>query len=225
MQYRNGIIGLIIKISKKEAKVILIITIITGLISALGTKILINPKYEASIKVFVGKGSEYMEGESKEEVDMYYELMGTYAEIIKTTDLVKESIKNTNLEIKPEEILDDLKVEILSKSRILRISVIHKESDTAMKIVEAVSDQFIKKSKKLVINGDIKIIESVQVERNPINQNYKKNIFKSIVIGLIMGIISVVLLENKKVSYKNIKSFKKTRNNCNCHSREFKKLN
>lgn len=42
MQYRNGIIGLIIKISKKQFKVILIITIITVLISALSTKILIN---------------------------------------------------------------------------------------------------------------------------------------------------------------------------------------
>lgn len=205
MQYRNGIIGLIIKISKKQFKVILIITIITVLISALSTKILINPKYEASLKVFVGKENKYMESESKEEVDMYYELMETYAETIKTTDLIKESIKNANLEIKPEEILDNLKVEILSKSRILKISVIYKESNTAIKILEAISDEFIKKSKKLVINGDIKIIDSVQVKCNPINQNYKKNIL----ISLIIGIITLVFLENKKVTYNNIKSLEK----------------
>ena len=209
MQYRNGIIGLIIKISKKQFKVILIITIITVLISALSTKILINPKYEASLKVFVGKENKYMESESKEEVDMYYELMETYAETIKTTDLIKESIKNANLEIKPEEILDNLKVEILSKSRILKISVIYKESNTAIKILEAISDEFIKKSKKLVINGDIKIIESVQVKCNPINQNYKKNILISLIIGLMIGIITLVFLENKKVTYNNIKSLEK----------------
>lgn len=209
MQYRNGIIGLIIKISKKQFKVILIITIITVLISALSTKILINPKYEASLKVFVGKENKYMESESKEEVDMYYELMETYAETIKTTDLIKESIKNANLEIKPEEILDNLKVEILSKSRILKISVIYKEYNTAIKILEAISDEFIKKSKRLVINGDIKIIESVQVKCNPINQNYKKNILISLIIGLMIGIITLVFLENKKVTYNNIKSLEK----------------
>lgn len=209
MQYRNGIIGLIIKISKKQFKVILIITIITVLISALSTKILINPKYEASLKVFVGKENKYMESESKEEVDMYYELMETYAETIKTTDLIKESIKNANLEIKPEEILDNLKVEILSKSRILKISVIYKEYNTAIKILEAISDEFIKKSKRLVINGDIKIIESVQVKCNPINQNYKKNILINLIIGLMIGIITLVFLENKKVTYNNIKSLEK----------------
>lgn len=209
MQYKNDMISGVIKILRKEMKIILIITMITVMIFVIGTKILIIPKYEASSKVFIGKENNYMENESKEEIDMYCELMETYSETIKTKDLIKESIRYANLNMKSEDILDNLTVQILSESRILRILVRHEDPKIARKIVEAISYEFINESKKLVINEDTKIIESVQVTSRPINPNLQKNILISIMMGLFMGTIIVFLLESKKITYNDIKYLEK----------------
>ncbi|MDZ4957142.1 capsular biosynthesis protein, partial [Clostridium perfringens] len=95
---------------KKRWLMIVTITLIATVISAVLSFFLIRPKYEASTKVFIGKDEGENQAYNQNDVVMYQKLMKTYSETIKTKDLVSEAIDNTSLTLEPEKVLTNLTV-------------------------------------------------------------------------------------------------------------------
>ncbi|MBU3134081.1 capsular biosynthesis protein [Clostridium gasigenes] len=182
---------------KKRWKLILICTLTATLLSAIGTFFLIKPQYETGTKVFIGK--EETKAKVKDydnnEVIMYQKLLKTYSEVIKTKDLAKATIKDSNVDIKPEELLSNLTIVPLADTQILQIKFKSEMPNDAKKIVSAITDQFIELSSELVPNGNIQILEDVQVPKNPVSPNKKMNIAIAVLLGLMVGLGLTFLLE------------------------------
>ncbi|QSW21309.1 capsular biosynthesis protein [Clostridium gasigenes] len=182
---------------KKRWKLILICTLTATLLSAIGTFFLIKPQYETGTKVFIGK--EETKAKVKDydnnEVIMYQKLLKTYSEVIKTKDLAKAAIKDSNVDIKPEKLLSNLTIVPLADTQILQIKFKSEMPNDAKKIVSAITDQFIELSSELVPNGNIQILEDVQVPKNPVSPNKKMNIAIAVLLGLMVGLGLAFLLE------------------------------
>lgn len=189
----------------KRWKLIAIVTMTVTLISAITTFFLIKPEYEASTKLFIGKDEKTSKVKSYDnnEVIMYQKLLKTYSEIIKTEDLAKLVIKDANVHIKEEELLSNLTVVPIADTQILEIKLKNGSRKDLSKLATSITEEFMNLSKELVPNGNVQILEEVQVSSKPITPNKKMNIVISILIGLIGGIGITVLLEVMDNTFKS----------------------
>lgn len=180
---------------KKRWLMIVTITLIATIISAALSFFVIKPKYEATTKVFIGKDEGDNQAYNQNDVLMYQKLMKTYSEAIKTKDLVSRSLQGTSLELKPEDVLANLTVSPVTDTQILQIKYKSNNPQEAKVVIQELTDEFIKTSKELVPNGNIKTIEEVQLPENPISPNKKMNIAIAFLLGLMVSVGLAFLLE------------------------------
>ena len=180
---------------KKRWLMIVSITLIATIIAAVFSFFIIKPQYEASTKVFIGKDGTENQRYSQSDVLMYQNLMKTYSEAIKTKDLISRSLEGTNLKLEPANVLENLTVVTVTDTQILQIKYKSKNPQEAKAVIEGISEEFIKTSKELVPNGNIQIIEAVELPENPVSPNKKMNIAIAFLLGLMVGVGMAFLLE------------------------------
>lgn len=188
---------------KKRWLMILCITLIATIISGVLSFFVIKPQYEASTKVFIGKDESENQSYSQNDVLMYQKLMKTYSEAIKTKDLVSRSLKGTGLDLEASNVLNNLTVVTVADTQILQIKYKSTNPKEAETVIERISEEFVKTSKELVPNGNIKIIEKVELPTNPVSPNKKMNIAIAFLLGLMVGVGLAFLLEFLDNTFKN----------------------
>ena len=188
---------------KKRWLMIVVITLIATIISGILSFFVIKPQYEASTKVFIGKDEGEGQNYSQSDVLMYQKLMKTYSEAIKTKDLISRSLSNIDVNLEASEVLSNLTVTTVTDTQILQIKYKNNNPQVAKVVVENVANEFIKTSKELVPNGNIQILESVQLPENPISPNKKMNIAIAFLLGLMVGVGLTFLLEFLDNTFKN----------------------
>lgn len=200
---------------KKRWKLIALITIAATLISAILSFFVIKPQYEAKTKLFIGKQetSQNTANYDNNDIMMYQKLMKTYAELVKTSDLVTKAIKSTNLNYNQNEIkriLDNLIANPSADTQILDLSYKGGNPKEVLKITEAITNEFISESKELIPNGNVQVIQKAQLPEKPISPNKTLNILISLVLGLMLGVGVVFLLEYLDNTFKSREDLEKT---------------
>ena len=185
----------ILDIVMKRWKMILSITLIATLTAAIISFFVIAPKYEASTKVFIGKENTKDQNYNNSDIQMYQQLLKTYAGVITTNDLVEKAIDTAGLDVTSEKVLGGLTVTPSANTQILGIK--YKSTDRVLSrdLVDAVTTQFIKTSKDLIPNGNVKIIESVKMPENPVSPNKKMNIAIAFLLGVMVSVGLSFLLD------------------------------
>ncbi|VYT79888.1 capsular biosynthesis protein [Clostridium tertium] len=185
-----------LKILRKRLRLILIMIILFTAASVILSFYVIKPKYEASTKFFIGKESigenQYY---SQNDVIMYQNLMKTYSEIIKTPDILASSIKTSNLNIDVDDVTGKLKVVAIADTQILEVSYRSVDTEEAKKIINSLTNEFIKISKELVPNGNVKVLQKVRLSENPVTPNKKINVAIGLFSGMMIGVICAFVLE------------------------------
>lgn len=199
---------------KKRWRLIALITIGATLISAILSFFVIKPQYEASTKLFIGK-QETQDNNvyNSSDVMMYQQLMKTYAELAKTSDLVTKAVDNAGLDFNNKqikELLNDLQATPSADTQILELTYKGGNPEDVLKITEAITNEFISESKKLIPNGNIQIIQAPQLPEHPVSPNKKLNILIAFVLGLMVGVGVVLLLEYLDNTFKSREELEKT---------------
>lgn len=169
----------------------------------------IKPTYETSTKVFVGKEESNVEGYNTNDIQMYQKLLQTYAETIKTNEVIQAAIKNTNTNLTVEEVKKSLTVTPISDTQILQIKYQNKNPQVAKRILGNITDEFIILAKELVPNGNVRVIEAVQLPENPVAPNKKMNIAIAFLLGLMVSVGVVFLLEYLDNTFKSKENLEK----------------
>lgn len=194
---------------KKRWILIVSITLVATLISGVLSFFVIKPTYETSTKVFVGKEESNVEGYNTNDIQMYQKLLQTYAETIKTNEVIQAAIKNTNTNLTVEEVKKSLTVTPISDTQILQIKYQNKNPQVAKKILGNITDEFIILAKELVPNGNVRVIEAVQLPENPVAPNKKMNIAIAFLLGLMVSVGVVFLLEYLDNTFKSKENLEK----------------
>ena len=179
---------------KKRYKLIIAITLGFTLIAGIITFFVIKPKYEANVKLFIGKEEAKNTEYNSSEVQMYQKLLTTYAEVVKTDDIIEKSLNSKNIDRKVETVKGNLKVTPRADTQILEIAYTDIDKDTAFNFINGLTTNFIKDSKELIPNGNIQIIEKVRMPEKPVSPNKKLNILIAFVLGLMVSIGLSLLL-------------------------------
>lgn len=199
----------IIDAVKKRWKIIVLTTVLATVVSGIFSFFVISPTYEASTKIFIGKEGAESEGYNSSDVSMYQNLIKTYSELIKTKDLVNKAINNSEYDLSVNSVLNCITVNTLTGTQILQISYQSKSPSIAKNILESITNEFITKAEELVPNGNVKILESVELPKNPVAPNKTMNIAIAFILGMMVGFGIVFLLEYLDNTYKNKEQLEK----------------
>ena len=199
----------IIDAVKKRWKIIALTTVLATVVSGIFSFFIISPTYEASTKIFIGKEGAESEGYNSSDVSMYQNLIKTYSELIKTKDLVNKAIDNSEYDLSVNNVLNGITVNTLTGTQILQISYQSKSPSVAKNILESITNEFITKAEELVPNGNVKILESVELPKNPVAPNKTMNIAIAFILGMMVGFGIVFLLEYLDNTYKNKEQLEK----------------
>ena len=199
----------IIDAVKKRWKIIALTTVLATVVSGIFSFFVISPTYEASTKIFIGKEGAESEGYNSSDVSMYQNLIKTYSELIKTKDLINRAITNSKYELKVEEVLNDVSVTTVADTQMIQIAYRSTSPNIAKNMLENITNEFIVTAQELVPNGNVRILESVELPKNPVAPNKKMNIAIAFTLGMMVGFGIVFLLEYLDNTYKNKEQLEK----------------
>ena len=185
----------IIDAVKKRWKIIALTTVLATLVSGIFSFFVISPTYEASTKVFIGKEESSMESYNYNDITMYQKLLKTYSELIKTKDLINRAITNSKYELKVEEVLNDVSVTTVADTQMIQIAYRSTSPNIAKNMLENITNEFIVTAQELVPNGNVRILESVELPKNPVAPNKKMNIAISAVLAVMIALFIIFLME------------------------------
>ncbi|WP_196001941.1 Wzz/FepE/Etk N-terminal domain-containing protein [Clostridium sp. 1001271B_151109_B4] len=188
---------------KKRWIMIVAITLTATIVSGIITFFVIDPVYETSTKVFVGKEENDEVAYSTNDIQMYQKLLQTYAQTIKTRDLVSKAISSLSYDLEASSVVGALTVNPVADTQILEIKYQSKDPKEAKDVLKSVTDEFIVTAKELVANGNVRVIEEVELPENPVSPNKKMNIAIAFLLGLMVSLGIVFLLEYLDNTYKN----------------------
>ena len=188
---------------KKRWILIVSITLVATLISGILSFFVIKPTYETSTKVFIGKEESNLEGYNSNDIQMYQKLLQTYAETIKTNEVVQAAINNTGADLTVSAVKGALTVTPVSDTQILQIKYQNNDPELAKEILENITNEFVVLAKELVPNGNVRVIEAVQLPENPVAPNKKMNIAIAFLVGLMVSVGLVFLMEYLDNTFKN----------------------
>ena len=188
---------------KKRWIMIVAITLAATIVSGVITFFVIDPVYETSTKVFVGKEENDEAAYNTNDIQMYQKLLQTYAQTIKTKDLVSRAISSLSYDLEASNVVGALTVNPITDTQILQIKYQSKDPEEAKAVLKNVTDEFIVTAKELVPNGNVRVIEEVELPKNPVSPNKKMNIAIAFLLGLMVSVGIVFLLEYLDNTYKN----------------------
>ena len=188
---------------RKRWVLIVSITLIATIISGILSFFVISPVYETSTKVFIGKEESNTEGYNSNDIAMYQKLLKTYAEAVKTNEVVKNAIAKSKADISVGAVKGALTVSPISDTQILQIKYQNGDPELAETILSNITDEFIILAKELVPNGNVRVLEEVELPKNPISPNKVMNIAIAFLLGMMVSVGLVFLLEYLDNTYKN----------------------
>ena len=189
---------------KKRWILIVSITLVATLISGVLSFFVIKPTYETSTKVFIGKEESNQEGYNTNDTQMYQKLLQTYAETIKTNEVVQAAINSTNnTDLTVPAVKGALTVTPVSDTQILQIKYQNKNPEVAKEVLESITNEFVILAKELVPNGNVRVIEAVQLPENPVAPNKKMNVAIAFLLGLMVSVGLVFLIEYLDNTFKS----------------------
>lgn len=203
MSEENINISEIFSALKQRYKLIIAITLGFTLISGIISFFVIKPKYEASVKLFIGKEESKNAEYNSSEVQMYQKLLTTYAEVVKTDDLIEKALNENEIEKEINNVKGGLKVTPRADTQILEISYTDTDKELAFNFLNGITSNFMKDSKRLIPNGNVQIIETVRMPENPVSPNKKLNILIAFVLGLMVSVGVSLLLEFMDNTFKS----------------------
>ncbi|MGL4990058.1 MAG: YveK family protein [Sarcina sp.] len=199
----------IINALKKRWIMILGVTLAFTVIAGLITHFAIKPEYQARIKLFIGKDESNSEDlkYNNGEISMYQNLMKTYAEIIKTKDLASSALVKINQNESfgnAGRVQAGLSVSPSADTQIMQVRYTSTNRAEILPVLNAIVDEFMIKSKELIPNGNVQIIENAE-DPYQIGPNTKLNIMIGFLLGLMIsvGITFLLAYLDRTIKYKD----------------------
>lgn len=182
---------------KKRIALIISITLIAMILSAIVSYFVLTPEYKSSTQILVNQAKDDNSTYDYNEVQTNIQLINTYSVIIKSAAILNDVKNDLNLNISISELNDKISVESAQNSQIMTISVIDPDPKVALDITNKTAEVFETEIKKLMKVDNVSILPLAENQENqsPISPNPLLNIAIAAVVGLIVSIGFAFLLD------------------------------
>ena len=185
----------------KKLQIILSILIFATVGLVYTTK-LVKPKYTSSTTLVLvqaesnKENSESTESITATDITLNSKLVSTYSELIKSKNVLRQVISNLNIDPElEEEIRKKIKVNSVSNTELIEISVTDEEAKLASKLANEIAKVFITKVSEIYNINNVYVVDEAEIETEASNINHVKDIIIFAFIGAIAS-LAIIFIAN-----------------------------
>ena len=174
---------------------ILGITLLAALISGLVSFFVLQPVYEASTTIMIGKSNNSEQSIKYDDLMLNQKLVNTYSEIIKSNTVLEEVVSNLKLGQSATQLKENVTVNPIGDTEIIEIKVNNSDPVLATNIANDLSEVSMENVKEIMKIDNVQVIDRAEVPNDPVKPNEIMNIIIAAVLGFMIGIGIVFLRE------------------------------
>lgn len=197
MEEMNIDLSKLIDLIKKNIFFIIITTLLCGLITAMISKFVIQPKYSSSISVYLtnDERSNQSVNEDYQAVMLNQKLVQTYDELLKTRKVSQDVVDTLGLSIDPSEVQKMISLKSMGESQFIKVSITTDSPTEAYNIANQIVISLKKVSTDIRGTDNVRLVDAATMPERPSSPN----IFKNTLIGMIFGVflaLSFILIRS-----------------------------
>jgi len=159
-------------------------------IAGVWTKTMITPLYQSSSMLYILSQSTSIT--SLADIQLGTQLTKDYAVLIKSRPVVNEVIKNLDLNITYGEFLDMLSIETPADTRVISMTILHRDPEMAKKIADELANVSAKRMAVIMKTEEPSVVEEGTIAESPSTPNIMRNCAVAGLVGIMA--VSVVFL-------------------------------
>lgn len=198
------------QIIKKRKLIIVLITFVSVAISVILSFFILSEVYEANTTIIVNSGkSSNTQVITGDQMNVSQKLAITYGEIIKSKSVINRVNEKLGLSTEYQKLANEITVLPVKDTQIISISVQDTNPKRAQDIANAIPEEFIKESKRITKENNIKVIDKATLPKDSIKPNKIMNMTISLALGIIVSLFVIFLLEYMDNKIKKPQDIKK----------------
>lgn len=170
---------------RKKIVLIIVCAILGGAVMGVYSFFIATPIYQSTSKLYILSKTTSIT--SLADIQVGTSLASDYVELIKSRPVVLTVIKDMDLDMSYDAMVNNLIVENVSDTRLVKITV----SDTDPERAKLIANKFAKVAKVQISNimrtDEPTIAEAAVVKRTPVSPDKRKNILMGILIGIVLS--------------------------------------
>lgn len=199
-------------ILKKRLRIVIIITLLSTLVSAILSYFIIKPVYKSDISVIIGK-VETTDSAAKQnynDIMMYQKMVKTYSQFAKSRTVAEDVINKLGLNIKSNELLSMISVSPNADTEFLTITVKSKDPKQARDIANQIARSLKETSLQIRKADNVQLLDEAVVPIKPDSPKPLLNIAIAFLLGLMISVGLVFLIEYLDNTVKNQEDIEKS---------------
>ena len=199
-------------VKKLQIFLLIIIFMVVGIIYTIGFT---TPKFTSSTTLVL------VSGDSKEtktngdtitssDLALNSKLVSTYSELVKSKNVLRQVKENLGMNIKEEEIKNNIKVTSVKDTELIEIAVTRENSEEAAKIANEIAKVFTEKVKEIYNINNVYIVDEAEVSIAPSNINHTKDVIIFTFIGIVVAVMYVLIMNMLDTTVKTQEEIEKT---------------
>lgn len=185
-----------------KAKYIVLVAVIFGMCGFAGSKLLLEPVYEAGTKMIV-IAQNNPEDVSNDRLNSAKSLVDTYAIIVRSRSVLNQIKEELNLQMTYEQLASCISVKSVNKTEVMQVVVRHTDLNLAFAVAQKI-EQLAPAAIDMVYGvGSVKITEPSYSKPYPVSPNNKSNAILAALAGFALSCGIVVVLFLMDNTYKS----------------------
>lgn len=187
------------EVLQKRWMIVLLLPIIAALVSGIISFFIIQPVYQASTTLIVGKKAEA--GQSAAQMldnsvlQANLQLAKTYATIAQSRTVEQNVIKDLDLSLTVAGLDSLISINPVKTTEILEIQVTNTDPELAASIANSMAKEFSKAIIEIKKVDSVSIVDTAVTPAKPVKPNKMLNVLIAFVVGLMASVGLVFLLE------------------------------
>lgn len=197
----------ILKVGGRRKGFLIAIPLIAVLITAILTKYMITPTYQASTTLILTRNEGSVTTSEYQSVLLNMQLVKTYQHLAKSRGILEQVINEASSDLNVEMLKKMVTVQFIPETELLTVKTESPDPTEAALIANTLSMELQKKVSLLTKTNTIEILEWAQKPLKPSKPNLKNNIFTAVLLGFLLSFTLIFTLEtlnNKIYSSKDI---------------------
>lgn len=179
--------------------IIILVSILCGAVTFVGTLFLVTPQYESSAMFYVNNSSFSVGDASVSitsgDITASKSLVNTYIVILNTKETLDDVIDYAGVEASYKEVKDMIDAESVDDTEVFRVVVTNPDPQDAEKIASAIAYILPKRISSIVEGTSAKVVDAAVLPSTPSSPSYIANTAIGFMIGLVLSVGVVVLRE------------------------------
>ena len=175
----------------KKWHIILIVVILTliGVIYTLGFT---KPMYSSSVTLSLTTSDDNTATSTTNDITINTKMAATYKEFIKTKNVLTDIIKKSGVDISEDELKDEINLNAVEDTALIKISVKNSSAQRAKMLVSAAADVFKEQVTQMYSIKNVQVIDEPEVPSSPYNINHKKDVLMFAAAGVVIAFLYVI---------------------------------